>query len=59
MELRDQIQPKCQTHLIGMSCACDSFPPNGETNEYLKKTLGPVQLAHDGLVIDLDQTKES
>jgi phosphoribosyl 1,2-cyclic phosphodiesterase len=56
MELRDQIQPKGQTYLVGMSC--DAFPPHGETNEYLKKTFGPVQLAHDGLVIDLDQAEE-
>eukprot|EP00980_Cylindrotheca_fusiformis_P015183 scaffold4204_cov140-Cylindrotheca_fusiformis.AAC.2 len=56
MEVRDQIQPKGETYLVGMSC--DAFPPHDETNEYLKKTYGNVQLAHDGLVIDLDQPKE-
>lgn len=53
MEVRDQVQPRGITYLVGMSC--DAFPPHDETNEYLKKAYGDVQLAHDGLVIDLDQ----
>ena len=52
MELRDQIKPKGQTFLVGISC--DSFLPDHETNDYLQKTYGnDVQLAHDGLVIEL------
>ncbi|CAJ1965770.1 unnamed protein product [Cylindrotheca closterium] len=53
MALRDEIQPRGQTYLVGMSC--DSFPPHDETNAYLKEKYGAVQLAHDGLAIDVDE----
>lgn len=55
MALREQIQPRGETYLVGMSC--DAFPPHDETNVYLKEKYGAVQLAHDGLVIDVDETK--
>ena len=50
IELRNQIQPK-QTFLVGMNC--DSFLPHDEMIAYLQSTYGNVQLAHDGLVVDL------
>jgi len=53
MAVREQIQPRDQTYLVGMSC--DAFPPHDKTNAYLKKNYGSVQLAHDGLVIDTDE----
>jgi hypothetical protein len=46
MALREEIQPRQQTYLVGMSC--DSFLPHDEMNAYLQKTYGAVQLAHDG-----------
>lgn len=55
MALREEIQPKGQTYLVGMSC--DAFPPHETTNAYLKKNYGSVQLAHDGLVIDTDHMR--
>ena len=51
MELRDEIQPREMTYLIGMSC--DNFLPHEEMNAHLKETYGKVQFAHDGLAIDL------
>jgi phosphoribosyl 1,2-cyclic phosphodiesterase len=49
--LSDQIAPK-QTFLIGMNC--DNFLPHEEMNALLKTKYGNVQLAHDGLAIDLE-----
>lgn len=45
-----QIQPQ-QVYLVGMNC--DSFLPHDEMNAKLKKEYGNIQLAHDGLVIDV------
>jgi phosphoribosyl 1,2-cyclic phosphodiesterase len=50
--LRDQIAPKQQTYLVGMSC--DGFLPHEEMNAHLKAKYGNVQLAHDGLAINLE-----
>lgn len=48
--LTETIQPQ-QAYLVGMSC--DSFLPHDEMNQHLRAKYGNVQLAHDGLVIDL------
>jgi phosphoribosyl 1,2-cyclic phosphodiesterase len=52
MELKDKIQPKRMTYLVGMNC--DSFLPHDEMNKLLEETFGSVRLAHDGLSIDLE-----
>lgn len=54
VELRNQIQPRLQTYLVGMSC--ENFPPHEEMETYLKSTYGNVTMAHDGLVIPLEQS---
>ena len=53
MALRAQIQPRQNTFLVGMSC--DSFlVSHDEMNQYLEQKYGSsVQLAHDGLVINV------
>ena len=51
MALRNEIKPRGETYVVGMSC--DNFPPHDEANVYLKETYGAVQLAHDGLVIEV------
>jgi phosphoribosyl 1,2-cyclic phosphodiesterase len=52
MALRDQIQPRRQTFLVGMNC--DSFLPHDEMNAHLAKEYGSVAMAHDGLEIELE-----
>lgn len=52
VELRDQIQPRLQTFLVGMSC--ENYPPHEQMETYLKSTYGNVTMAHDGLSIPLD-----
>lgn len=52
VELRNQIQPRLQTYLVGMSC--ENYPPHEEMETYLKSTYGNVTMAHDGLVIPLE-----
>ena len=56
MELVEQIRPE-QTYLVGMNC--DSFLPHEAMNERLRREYGGarhnVQLAHDGLVIEVPQ----
>ena len=52
VELRNQIQPRLQTYLVGMSC--DNYSPHEEMETYLKTTYGNVTMAHDGLVIPLE-----
>lgn len=54
MALVQQIRP-LQTYFVGMNC--DSFAPHDEMNERLRKeygSIGSVQLAHDGLVITVN-----
>ena len=53
VELRDQLKPRIQTYLVGMSC--DNYLPHDEMQNYLKATFGDVTMAHDGLVIPLDE----
>jgi len=51
IELAKVLRPK-QCYLIGMDC--DDFPPHDEINAQLKsKYGGNIQLAHDGLVLDM------
>jgi phosphoribosyl 1,2-cyclic phosphodiesterase len=50
LELIQQLQP-LQTYLVGMNC--DAFGPHEEVNEKLRHAYGNVQLAHDGLIIDV------
>ena len=45
-----QLEPK-QVYLVGMNC--DSFLPHDEMNAKLRCEYGNIQLAHDGLVIDV------
>jgi phosphoribosyl 1,2-cyclic phosphodiesterase len=52
VELRDQLKPRLQTYLVGMSC--ESYPPHEEMEVYLKSTYGDVTMAHDGLSIPLE-----
>ena len=49
--LRNQLQPRLQTYLVGMSC--ESFPPHEQMAVYLQSTYGDVTMAHDGLSIPL------
>ena len=56
LALRDQIQPRVSTYFVGMNC--DSFFLHDEMNAYLQKKYATesgstVQLAHDGLAIDI------
>jgi phosphoribosyl 1,2-cyclic phosphodiesterase len=44
------IKPR-QAYLVGMSC--DSFLPHEKMNQVLREKYGNIQLAHDGLVIEL------
>lgn len=52
LDLARTLKPK-RTFIVGMNC--DSFRPHEEMNEELKKVEGleEVQLAHDGLVIEV------
>jgi len=52
VELRNQLQPRLQTYLVGMSC--ENYPPHEEMEIHLKSTYGNVTMAHDGLVIPLE-----
>jgi phosphoribosyl 1,2-cyclic phosphodiesterase len=51
--LRNQLQPRQATYLIGMNC--DDFLPHDEMNEYLAQHYGKnvIVMAHDGLAIEL------
>jgi len=51
VELAQKIRPSQMTYLVGMDC--DSFLPHDEMNAKLRKDYGNVQLAHDGLEIEL------
>lgn len=51
VDLRNQIQPRIGTYLVGMSC--ESYPPHDEMAEHLKATYGDVFMAHDGLCLSL------
>lgn len=50
IELAKVLRPK-QCYLIGMDC--DDFPPHDAMNAELKQKYGNIQLAHDGLVLDM------
>ena len=51
LKVVERIKPD-QTYIVGMNC--DDFPDHDTTNEMLKEWNHPtVQLAHDGLVIEL------
>ena len=49
---QEHIRPRQQTLLVGSNC--DSFPPHEETNEMLREKYTNVQMAHDGLVLELE-----
>jgi len=50
LALVNRLRPK-QTFIVGINC--DDFPEHDEANEILKKNNPTVQLAHDGLVIEV------
>jgi phosphoribosyl 1,2-cyclic phosphodiesterase len=56
LELIEQLQP-VQTYLVGMNC--DSFGPHDEVNEKLLQTYGNVQLAYDGLTVEVPAESSS
>jgi phosphoribosyl 1,2-cyclic phosphodiesterase len=49
--LRDTINPRLGTFLVGMSC--ESYPPHEDMADYLNATYGNVTMAHDGLCLFL------
>ncbi len=50
LELVERLRPK-RTYIVGMSC--DDFPDHDEANKIIAERNPTVQLAHDGLAIEL------
>ena len=50
LDIVRRLNPKC-SYLIGMSC--DSFLPHDEMNKELRKLDVDIQLAHDGLFVEV------